>query len=57
MKFFIIFLSIIIFSLVILAIVNTIRLKKLEKNKHTPKLSELHGKDFGTYMNYLTKGL
>lgn len=60
MRFFILFLIIISFALIILAIVNTIRLKKLkklEKARHTPKLSELHGKEFGKYMDYLTKDL
>lgn len=57
MKFFILFLIIISFALIILAIVNTSRLKKLEKAKHTPRLSELKGKEFGKYMDYLTKDL
>ena len=57
MKFFILFLIIVSFALIILAIINTMRLKKLEKAKHTPKLSELHGKEFGKYMDYLTKDL
>ncbi len=57
MKFFILFLLVISIALTILAILNTIRLKKLEKAKHTPRLSELHGKEFGKYMDYLTKDL
>ena len=60
MKLFILFLIIISFSLIILAIVNTIRLKKLKelgKAKYIPKLSELNGKEFGKYMHYLTKDL
>lgn len=60
MKFFILFLIIICLALIFLAIFNTIRLKrlqKIEKAKHTPKLSELKGKEFGKYMDYLTKDL
>ena len=57
MKFFILFLVISSIALIILAVVNTVRLKKLEKAKHTPKLSELHGKEFSKYMDYLTKDL
>lgn len=60
MKFVILFLVIICFTLIILAIINTTRLKKLkklEKAKHTPRLSELKGKEFGKYMDYLTKDL
>lgn len=46
----------------ILAIVNTIQLKKIkQKTKkkiyYTPKLSSLHGKDFKTYMGYLIRDL
>lgn len=49
-------------ALGILAIVNTIRLNKLKKKAkkklyHTPKLSELHGKDFSDYIDYLTRDL
>lgn len=57
MKFFILFLIIISFALIILTIVNRIRLKELEKAKHTPRLSELRGKKFSKYMDYLTKDL
>ncbi len=60
MNFFILFLTIICLALFILAIFNTIRykkMKKLEKGKHTPRLSDLHGKEFGKYMDYLTKDL
>lgn len=60
MKFFILFLIIICFALIILAILNTIhykKMKKQEKAKHTPRLSDLHGKEFGKYMDYLTKDL
>lgn len=44
------------------AIVNTIRLNRLKtKSKRkmfrTPKLSELHGKDFSDYIDYLTRDL
>ena len=56
MKLFILFLIIVAFALFILAIINTIRLKKmekLEKAKHTPRLSELHGKEFGKYQQRL----
>ena len=62
MKFFIMFLitCCVIFS--ILAIVNTIQLKKIkqktkEKIYYTPKLSSLDRKDFETYMGYLIKDL
>lgn len=46
----------------ILGIVNTIRLKKIKKKTQkrfyqTPKLSELHGKAFAEYMDYLTRDL
>lgn len=49
-------------ALSILAIINTIRLKKLQKKSktkfyRTPKLSELHGKDFSDYIDYLTRDL
>lgn len=46
----------------IIAITNTLTLHKL-KNKtkrkfyHTPKLSDLHGKEFSDYIDYLTSGL
>lgn len=49
-------------ALFILAIINRIRFKKL-KNKarkrfyRTPKLSDLHGKDFANYIDDLTEGL
>lgn len=42
----------------VFAIVYAIHLKRL-KNKvyHTPRLSELHGKAFSDYMDYLTRDL
>ena len=61
-KFLIILLIIIDTILAILAIVNMIRLKKIkqktkEKISHTPKLSNLHGKDFSNYIYNITKDL
>ena len=49
-------------TLSILAIINTVRLKKLQQKSkkifyHTPKLSSLHGKAFSDYIDYLTEGL
>lgn len=49
-------------ALSILAIINTVRLKKLQQKSkkifyHTPKLSSLHGKAFSDYIDYLTEGL
>ncbi len=49
-------------ALGILAIANTIQLHKLKKkskNKFykTPKLSDLHRKDFSNYIDYLTRDL
>lgn len=46
-------------TLIILAILNTIHLKKLKKKykNNIPKLSELHRKEFLNYMDYLTKDL
>lgn len=49
-------------SLGILAIANTIRLNKLKrkskkKTYRTPRLSELHGKEFSDYIDYLTRDL
>ena len=49
-------------SLGILAIINTIRLNKLKRKSkkklyRTPKLSELHGKEFSDYIDYLTRDL
>lgn len=46
----------------ILAIINKIRLRQIKKNNkkliyHTPKLSDLHGKDFSNYIDDLTKNL
>ena len=45
-------------GLSILAIINTLKLHHL-KNKlsRTPKLSELHGKEFSDYIDDLTKDL
>lgn len=45
-----------------LAIINTVRLNLLKRKckgkiYHTPKLSELHGKNFANYMDYLTRDL
>lgn len=60
MKILVILLMFGCFALSILAIVNTIHLKKLKnksKTYHTPKLSELHGKDFSDYMDYLIRDL
>lgn len=62
MKFFVMFLIVCCAALSIIAIANTIRLNKLkQKNKrriyHTPKLSSLHGKEFSSYIDYLTSGL
>lgn len=62
MKFLIILLIIIDTILAILAIVNAIRLKNIkqktkEKVLHTPKLSNLHGKDFKDYIDNITKDL
>ncbi len=49
-------------SLGILAIINTMRLNKLKRRSkkklyRTPKLSELHGKEFSDYIDYLTRDL
>lgn len=49
-------------SLGILAIINTIHLNKSKRKSkmkmyHTPKLSELHGKEFSDYIDYLTRDL
>lgn len=47
-------------GLSILAIINTLKLHHLKnKNKlsRTPKLSELHGKEFSDYIDDLTKDL
>lgn len=62
MKMFTLFLIICCSILTILAIINTIRLKKLKARTrkriyHTPRLSDLHGKDFANYIDYLTEGL
>lgn len=62
MRFIIILLLLCCAVLSILAIINTIRLKKLQsKSKkifyHTPKLSSLHGKAFSDYIDYLTEDL
>ncbi len=61
-KILIILLSISCISLSIIAIINTFRLRQLENNSkrkfyHTPKLSDLHGKEFSDYIDYLTSGL
>lgn len=62
MKMFLLFLIICCAALSILAIFNTIRFKKLKVRTrkriyHTPRLSDLHGKDFTNYIDYLTEGL
>ena len=62
MKILIILLMFGCIALSILAIINTIRLKKLQKKSktkfyRTPKLSELHEKDFSNYIDYLTRDL
>lgn len=62
MKIFISFLIICCAILSVLAIINTIRFKrsKIKTRKkvyHTPRLSDLHGKDFTNYIDYLTEGL
>ena len=49
-------------TLIILKIVNTICFNKLRRNfkkktYRTPKLSELHGKAFSDYIDYLTRDL
>lgn len=49
-------------TLSVLAIINTIRLRSLKRNHkkiiyHTPKLSDLHGKQFSDYIDYLTRDL
>lgn len=49
-------------ALSVLAIFNTIRFKKIKvKTKRkvytTPKLSDLHGKNFSDYIDYLTRDL
>ena len=49
-------------ALSIMAIINTLRLHQLrEKNKRkfyrTPKLSDLHGKEFSDYIDDLTREL
>ena len=48
--------------LIVLATFSTLKLKKLKKKRKkifysTPKLSDLHGKAFSDYINYLTEGL
>ncbi len=62
MKILIILLMLGCIALSILATINTIKLRKLQKKSktkfyHTPKLSELHGKDFSDYIDYLTRDL
>lgn len=62
MKMFILFLIICCVALSILAILNTIRFKKLKVKTrkrfyHTLRLSDLHGKDFANHIDYLTEGL
>lgn len=62
MKRIVILLIIICISLLILATINTFRLHQLrnsfkKKYNHTPKLSELHGKDFSDYIDNLKSGL
>lgn len=61
-KFIIIILIIGCIALSIMAIINTLRwhqLKNTTKRKfyRTPKLSELHGKEFSNYIDELTSGL
>lgn len=61
-KFLIILLIIGDIALSIIAITNTFRLYQLKhktkrKFYQTPKLSELHGKEFSDYIDYLTNGL
>ena len=41
----------------IIHIIQKIRVKKQSKNKKTPKLSELKGKEFTKYIDDLTKDL
>ncbi len=46
--------------LIIIAILSTLKLNKLKKKYRkncysTPKLSNLHGKEFANYMDYLTE--
>ena len=41
----------------IIHIIKTIKLKNQKKNRKTPKLSELKEKDFGGYIDDLTKEL
>lgn len=62
MKFLLILLLFGCITLTILKIVNTICFNKSRKNikKKTyriPKLSELHGKEFSDYIDYLTRDL
>lgn len=38
-------------------ILRKIRYRKKRKEYKTPKLSELHGKEFGNYIDYLRKDL
>lgn len=58
-KFLVILLMLCCLVLGILAIVNTIRLKSKRKKAiyHTPKLSDLHGKEFSNYIDDLTSEL
>lgn len=49
-------------ALSILAIIQTMQLRKIQnkvkkKSYHTPRLSYLHGNKFAGYMDYLTKDL
>lgn len=62
MKILIILLMLCCAALSFLAIVQTMQLRKLQnkvkkKFYHTPRLSDLHGKQFADYMDYLTEGL
>ena len=58
MKILIILLMFGCIALSILAIINTIRLKKLQKKSKTKFYrTELHGKDFSNYIDYLTRDL
>ena len=62
MKLAIILLIIDCIILSIIAIINTFKLCRLRRNfkkkyYYTPKLSELHGKDFTDYIDNLKSGL
>lgn len=63
MNIIIFLLSITNLILVFIAIINTIYYRQLENltrkriNKITPRLSDLHGKEFASYMNELNKDI